>query len=116
MSTVNLTSENYENVVKDNDIVLIDFWADWCGPCKMFGPIFEKVSEKFDDVVFAKCNTQDAQNLAATFGIRSIPTVIAIRDNVMVFNQSGALPEPALEELVTKIKELDMEDVKDQVE
>ncbi len=114
MATVAFTIDSNEEIIKNNEIVILDFWADWCGPCKMFGPIFEKVSAKHPDIVFAKCNTQDEQELAASYGIRSIPTIIVIRDDVIVFNQAGALPEPALEDLISKVRELDIDEIQQQ--
>ncbi len=112
MATVAFTIDSNEEIIQNNEIVILDFWADWCGPCKMFGPIFEKVSDKHPDIVFAKCNTQNEQELAANYGIRSIPTIIVIRDGIVVFNQSGALPEPALEGLISKVRELDMDEIR----
>lgn len=114
MATVQLTKENHEKIIDDNSIVILDFWAEWCGPCQAFGPIFEKVSEAFEDVVFAKCDTQNQQELAGAFRIRSIPTIMAFKEGKLVFNQSGVLPEPALYELVEKIKELDMAELEKQ--
>jgi len=115
MATVALTADNLENTIENNGIVLIDFWADWCGPCKMFGPIFEAASEKHADVTFAKCDTEAEQVVAAQFGIQSIPTVAAFRDQILIFSQPGALPEDGLEELIKQIKALDMDDVRKKV-
>ena len=115
MATVNLTDADFQATIDDNDIILVDFWADWCGPCKMFAPTYEKVSEQHGDVVFAKVDTEEQQSLAAAFQIRSIPTLMAFRDNVLVFNQAGALPESALTDLIEQIKALDMEDVHRQI-
>ena len=116
MATIELTKDNLESVISDNPIVLIDFWADWCGPCKMFGPIFEKAAEKYPDITFAKCNTEVATDVAAAFGVRSIPTLAIFRDQVLLFKQAGALPEAALEELITKTQELDMDEVRSKIE
>ena len=112
MATVELTGETFESVVDSADMVLVDFWAAWCGPCKMFGPIFEKASEKYPDAVFAKVDTDAETDLAQAFGISSIPTLMIIRDNVVLYAQPGALPEQALEELITKAQELDMDEVR----
>lgn len=115
MATLHLTQDKLEDTLESNDIVLIDFFADWCGPCKSFAPVFEAASEKYPDIAFAKCDTEAEQQLAATFGVRSIPTLAVFREKVLIFLQPGALPAPALEELVTKVKELDMEDVRKQI-
>lgn len=112
MATVELTGENFESVVGSADMVLVDFWAAWCGPCRMFGPIFERASERYPDAVFGKVDTDAETELAQTFGISSIPTLMVIRDNVVLYAQPGALPEPALEELITKARELDMDEVR----
>jgi thioredoxin len=112
MATVDLTKDTFENTIDDNDIVLVDFWAEWCGPCKMFAPWYEEVSNAHDDVVFGKVDTEDQQELAASFGIRSIPTLMAFRENVLVFSQPGALPKESIEELITQVKDLDMDEVR----
>ena len=112
MATVELTAENFESVINDADLALVDFWAAWCGPCRVFGPVFEKASERHPDAVFGKVDTEAQQVLAASFGISSIPTLMIIRDNVVVYAQPGALPESALNELITKARELDMDQVR----
>jgi thioredoxin 1 len=111
MATVALTSENFEEKV-GKGIALVDFWAAWCGPCRMFAPIFERVSEKHPDIVFAKVDTEAEVDLAAQFDITSIPTIMAIRDGVIVYAQPGALPEQAVEMLIEKVRALDMEEVR----
>ena len=116
MATVELTQDNFNQTVEDSEILLLDFWAEWCGPCKTFGPIFEKVSEEHDDVTFGKIDTDEQQELGAAFGIRSIPTIMAIRDGVMVFKQAGVLPEAALEDLIKQVRDLDMDEVKQEIE
>ncbi len=116
MATRKLTMNELENTLQNNDIVLIDFWAEWCGPCKMFGPIFEDMSEKYPDIAFMKVNTEEEPQLAGAFGIQSIPTLAVFRENVMVFKQPGALPENALEDLISQVKNLDMEQVHAEVE
>jgi thioredoxin 1 len=112
MATVELTAENFQTVIGGADLALVDFWALWCGPCRMFGPIFERASEQYPDAVFGKVDTEAEQALAASFGITSIPTLMIIRDNVVLYAQPGALPEAALEELITKAREVDMDEVR----
>lgn len=116
MATIALTMDTLESTIASNDIVLIDFWAEWCGPCKSFGPIYEELSNKHTDIAFAKVDTEAEQTLAAQFGIQSIPTVAAFRDQVLIFSQPGALPAEAMEELIGQIKGLDMDDVRAQIE
>jgi thioredoxin 1 len=111
MATININAENFEETISDNDIVLVDFWAEWCGPCKRFGPVYEKMSEQYDGVTFAKLDTDANQQLSGQLGIEGIPTLMAFREGVMVFNQAGALPGPALKEVVDAVKGLDMESV-----
>jgi thioredoxin 1 len=108
VATVDLTKDNFEKTVKDNAMVIVDFWAPWCGPCRGFAPVYEKASEQHLDVVFAKVNTDAEQELAGGFGIRSIPTLMVFRDNVILFQQAGALPANALEQVITQAKALDM--------
>ncbi|MFG1954094.1 thioredoxin [Micromonospora sp. NPDC048830] len=112
MATVELTTANFDEVTGSDGIVLVDFWAEWCGPCKRFAPVYERSSEKHPDIVFGKVDTEAQQALAAKFDIRSIPTVMAVRDGVIVFAQPGALPESALENLIQQVEALDMDDVR----
>ena len=112
MATVELTAQNIESKITENDIVFVDFWAEWCGPCRMFGPIFEKASQEHTDVVFGKVDTEAEQALAASAGITSIPTLMAFRDGILVFSQPGALPAPTFEDLIGQVKALDMDAVR----
>jgi thioredoxin 1 len=111
MATTQMTGKSFEEIVASNDIVLIDFWAAWCGPCRSFAPTYEKVAEKFPDFVFAKVDTEAEQSLASSFNIMSIPTLMIIRESVVLYSQAGALPERALVELVEKVRDLDMQEV-----
>jgi thioredoxin len=112
MATTELTAANFESVVGDGELVLVDFWAAWCGPCRMFGPVFERVSERYPDVVFGKVDTEAEPALAGGFGISSIPTLMIIRDNVVLYAQPGALPEQALEQLISQARDVDMDAVR----
>jgi thioredoxin 1 len=116
MPLVNLTEENFEQEVDKYDIAVLDFWAPWCGPCRSFAPIFEKVAQEYPDILFGKINTEEQQGLAGFFQIQSIPTVIILREKVGVFQQPGMLPEETLKELVEKVKALDMDEVRKEVE
>nr|VFJ64147.1 MAG: thioredoxin 1/thioredoxin 2 [Candidatus Kentron sp. FM]VFJ66649.1 MAG: thioredoxin 1/thioredoxin 2 [Candidatus Kentron sp. FM]VFK16346.1 MAG: thioredoxin 1/thioredoxin 2 [Candidatus Kentron sp. FM] len=115
MPTVKLTSENFDQTIENSDIVFLDFWASWCGPCQTFGPIFEAASEKYPDVVFGKINTEEERGLAQRFQIRSIPSIMIYREQIPLFLQPGALPETALDDLIGKVKSLDMDDVRRQI-
>ena len=111
MATVALTADTFDSAVADNDIVLLDFWAEWCGPCRTFGPIYEQVSGNHPDILFGKVDTEAEQQLAAQFRIMSIPTLMIVRDKVVLFSQPGVLPAEALEDLITQVRGLDMDDV-----
>jgi thioredoxin 1 len=115
MATINVGEKEFETLITESPIVFVDFWAEWCGPCKMFGPVFEAASEKHPDVVFAKVDTEAEQSLAGAAGITSIPTLMAFRDGILLFRQPGALPAPSLEELIGAIKAADMEEIKKEV-
>ena len=112
MATVELTAENFADVVSAGEIVLVDFWAAWCGPCRAFGPVFESAAERYPDIVFGKVDTEAQQELAGAFGIQSIPTLMAFREQVILFAQPGALPPAALDALIAQIQAVDMEDVR----
>ena len=115
MAVVELTKDNFEQVVTSNPTVIVDYWAPWCGPCRGFAPVFERVAEANPDVVFAKVNTDDEQEIASHFQIRSIPTLMVFREQIIVFSQPGALPQNALEQVVAKAKTLDMDEVRKQI-
>jgi thioredoxin 1 len=115
VATVVLTKDNFDETIEGNDIVLVDFWASWCGPCRSFAPVYEKVSEAHPGVVFAKVDTEAEPELAGAFRIQSIPTLMAVRDKVVLYNQPGALPEAALEDIVGQVEALDMDEVHRQI-
>ena len=112
MPSVELTEPVFADTIENNELVILDFWAEWCGPCKAYGPVYERVSDEFPDVVFGKIDTEDQQSLAGMFGIRSIPTTIAFKEGIGVFMQPGALPEQALRDLVKMLQDLDMDEVR----
>jgi len=115
LSIVDLTQDNFEDVIQKNTMVLVDFWAPWCGPCRAFAPVYEAAAAQHADVVFAKVNTEDQQELAATFQIRSIPTLMLFRDQIILFSQPGSLPGAALEDILAKAKALDMDMVRKEI-
>lgn len=115
MATVELTTDNLVDTINNNDFVIIDFWAPWCGPCQSFGPVYEEMSEKYPDIVFAKVNTEDQQEIAAQFNIRSIPTLMIFREQIILYAEAGALPASAFEELIGRARDVDMEEVRKSV-
>ena len=115
MATLALTKDNFEDTISGNDTVIVDFWAEWCGPCKTFAPTFEDASTKHEDIVFAKVDTEDQPELAQAFNIRSIPTLMVFRENVILYAQPGALPAAAFDDLIGQVKAIDMDDVRRQI-
>lgn len=115
MATVNLTKDTFEDVVTSNETVIVDFWAEWCGPCRSFAPTYEAASEKYPDIVFAKVDTEAEQELAGSFGIRSIPTLMVFRDQIILYNQAGALPPQYLDDLIQQVNALDMDTVREEL-
>jgi thioredoxin 1 len=115
MTTVDLTAETFEKTLSESNILLVDWWAEWCGPCKMFGPTYEKASEQHPDIVFGKVDTEANQQLAGSAGIQSIPTLMAFKENILIFSQAGALPPAQLEELIQAVKAVNMDDVRKEI-
>ena len=115
MATLDLNKDNFEQTVLNNDLVILDFWAPWCGPCQGFAPVYDEISEKYPDVVFAKVNTEEEQELAGHFQIRSIPTLMVFREKIIIFSQPGAMPGSALEEVISKAKTLDMDQIRAEI-
>ena len=116
MATVEITDTNFNETVEKNDIIIIDFWAPWCGPCKSFGPVYEKVSDEYPEIVFGKVNTEEQQALAGHFQIRSIPTTVILKENIAVFQQAGVIPEEGLKDIIKQVQELDMDMVRKELE
>jgi len=116
MATIKLTADNFKETINSHDIVIIDFWADWCGPCRSFAPTFEAASEKYPDIAFAKVNTEEEREMAGGFNIRSIPTLMVFREQVILYAEAGALPASALDQLIEQVKGLDMAKVKAEIE
>jgi len=116
MPIIDLSENSFEQIVTAHDLVIIDYWAPWCGPCRSFAPVFEKVAEALPEILFAKVNTEEQQGIATKLNIRTVPTIMILREQIVVFNQPGALTEPAFREVVRKAKELDMDDVRKQIE
>lgn len=115
MAVIELNKDNFDNTIKNNSIVIVDFWAPWCGPCKSFAPTYEEVSENFTDVIFSKVNTEDEQELGGHFQIRSIPTLMIFKDQIAIFSQAGALAKSDLETIIVKAKEIDMDKVRSEI-
>jgi len=116
MATVDVVQDGFEDLIKNNDFVIIDFWAPWCGPCKSFAPVYEELSEKYPDIVFSKVDTEEEQELAGSFNIRSIPTLMIMREQIVLFSQAGALQASQLEEVIVQAQSLDMDQVRKEVE
>ncbi|WP_126443816.1 thioredoxin [Sulfuricystis multivorans] len=116
MATIQLTSHNFKDVINNNDIVIIDFWADWCAPCRSFAPTFEAAAEKYPEIAFCKVNTEEEREMAAGFNIRSIPTLMVFRDQIILYAEAGALPPAALDQLIEQVKALDMDAVRAEIE
>ena len=116
MATVNITEPEFAEIIENNELIILDFWAEWCGPCKAYGPVYERVSEGFSNVVFGKIDTETEQALAGYFNVKSIPTTIAFKEGIGVFSQPGALPEEALKDLVTQLQNLNMDEVRAEIE
>ena len=115
MAYIDLTTKNFNETLDNNEIVIIDFWAEWCGPCRQFAPIFEKTAENFPDVTFAKVNTEEQQAISAQYGIQSIPTIMVVRDGIILLNQGGSLPEEAFGKLIDHVKGLDMDQIREEI-
>ncbi len=115
MATIELTSDNFKDVINNNDIVIVDFWAEWCGPCRSFAPTFEAASDKFPEIAFCKVNTEEEREMAAGFNIRSIPTLMVFREQVILYAEAGALPASALDQLIEQVKGLDMAAIKAEI-